>query len=331
MKISKIFLIYIASFISQFSLASSPSGLPSFQNLIDEFRGPLEAKLRELPQNYIVDLKQREATFFLNKATSCASRSFSAKSPLASVALLSELSEDKTQLQETGIIRGCIDDTELKEFVHIRGANLKRSSFKDYLNGKIKIEPLKYDYFKYQIKFTYSDSAFFTLESIKKKDSYFIILRIFGTKFLTMSVKRYSNKESDYVISYHSYSVQRPTYRIEVPIDSFHHIIKKRQNTTEYFVSGNGTIAPYEFASTFRNLVVDVALGSYSGIISYVINTFPITQQVSSGGQNSRLIDELKLAFVQLLNRDFERLKVFILQLIEAAKESQIIDQRPKN
>ena len=145
-----------------------------------------------------------------------------------------------------------------------------------------------------------------------------------------MRVKKLNDKDYDYLLTYYPYEVIRRFYQISVGIEQSTMLVRERDGKNFYFSSQVGQVSEFDFASYFNDIIVQTALGSFAGTVKFALSSFPATQQISAGGQNSRLIDELNLAFVQLLNRDLERIRVLLLQYIEAAKNNLIIDQRPK-
>jgi hypothetical protein len=85
------------------------------------------------------------------------------------------------------------------------------------------------------------------------------------------------------------------------------------------------------FINTFSKTVTERSLKTLSSIFKYHNYYFPPTEATKSGSQNQRLIDELRLNQNRLLaNTDINLIKVFLLDLINAAELGQIIDNRPK-
>ncbi len=326
MKMRLIFLI----FICLSSKAKVPKGLPSFDSIISELRGPFEAKFLELPKNFIQDIRNNSATYVSNSDFKCNGKNIPAKEELAFIGLQSDLDEERKVLTEIGTFRGCNKGLEIREEFIYQGEDIKKTSFKKYLAGKINFSLFKYDSFKYRMKFSQSDLPFVTFESKKMDGGHFVVIKLYEQRIMTMRVKKLNDKDYDYLVTYYPYEVIRRFYQITVDIEQSTMLVRERDGKYFYFSSQLGQISEFDFASYFNDIIIQTALGSFSGTVKFALSGFPATQQISAGGQNSRLIDELNLAFVQLLNRDLERIRVLLLQYIEAAKNNLIIDQRPK-
>lgn len=312
------------------TMASVPQGMPTYSSLISELRGTVEAKFREIPKNYIQRVNGNSITYFSNKDVQCAGKTIKSKEELTYISLYSNLSDDGTQLKEVGKFRGCLRDSEITEEFFYKGEELEKNSVKDYLAGKLNLDIFNYDYFRYQIKYSISDMPFLSVEGKRDGDRHFSTIRVYRQKIMQLTTYKRDSENTDYVVTFYPYKIKRLFYGVNVNIDQKSIIIKKRKKDFFYF-SNSKQISEFEFSQAFNNIIVNIGLGSLSGIVKFSVSNFPNTQQISASGQNSRLIDELRLAFTQLLNRDLERIRILLLQYIEAAENNLLLDQRPKD
>lgn len=311
LKTKLLFLLF--AFPLLISAGEQPSFLITEKGIIEEFRGQLRLKLEELSNNYIVSKTDTNITWTSNDGVKCNGTWKPARSILASVSL------SQTNEMILVDIRGCQSKLLFREvFSFDRDGDF---SLDDYLAGKISTESLtRYllvDNQKKNIFDLRMQSSVSSLSFLEKE-----FLEIYKEE------ERWQYKAIGYEARYNNggfgfnVTMMFPDQRIT---------LDWQNSDIRIFDGRHQRIAVNAFLTSYSSAIQNTTLVFTSSILKNLMSDLPSTEFVSTGGANSRFLDEMRLVYTRLLNNlELNLVKQFVQEVIKFIEDGvlKITDNR---
>jgi hypothetical protein len=305
-------------------------------DIIKEFRVPLELKISELQKNYISHKNGRNASFKSHEDTTCSWVKAPAGETLAKIQM--SVKNEENRLTESVFYTGCHDQLNLKELVVTTGKNLKPLSEIDLFEGRRNFELKENELSRYYSLRAWDDQELFrlTLRRVGKGIVAEFFIREQRFMNMTLTSDDLSNRitytfypyDIKYKRKHSSWSINRgrATYSLSA-------IKNTSADSREYYLNSTfEEISGSTFQVYFGYSVLQSSITRLSSFMKWHLFLFPTTEFASSGVQSSRFLDELRLTFTRLLsNTDLNLVRNLVQSYIRLIEEGviKIIDSRP--
>lgn len=295
--------------------ADRPSFLIDERAILDEFRGQLRSKLEDLSRNYITQRSSESIYWTSSEALDCAGVSRAPRAPLAS---LSVRRGDNVVSFE---LRGCSGRMVLRET--FSAINAQSFSLSEYLNGKIPGGTLT--------RYVLQDSIGANILEWREKEGISVFTFI-NSRFLDIykSATRWQYKAFGYSVSYKN---EGNSFDVDMRFDPQQLTVEWGGNEVRIYDTEFRRISVNTFLIGYSHTIQNVTLSIISGIVKSALTLLPSTEFVASGGQNSRLLDEMRLTYTRLLNNlELNLVRQYIQEIIKAIESGllKITDNRPE-
>ncbi len=310
-----------------------PKHLYTLEALAEEFRGFFRADIDNLSRTYIRKTAGIKAMFFSDADVTCNGQVIPPGQPVAS--LLQLVQPSPVRLVESVIYVGCNGTRALTEKVTTDGQNLKPLSFAQVLSG--------------ERTFSLAPNEFHRHVGYHDKD---------GQEIMYVDIRRKSTDETVAFFSMNgkpalrvteTYGPKESKLMYEMRDFAFNVAATKSNSTTSWGFATTTltiTVQPNEqiyyrvnkeeptdfktFKERFNMAVVTAITGSMKMGLQTLRTDLPPTTFVSTGGgQSRRVVEELKLALIQLDNKDTNAVRLLINTYLKAIDLDQIkIDDR---
>lgn len=313
-----------------------PKKVFKIDDIIKEFRGPLELKISELQKNYIAHKNGLNASFKSHEETTCSWVKAPAGETLAKIQMTVKVSEER--LTESVFYTGCNSQLNLKELVVTTGTELKPISEKQLFEGQRSFALKKNEQSRLYSLRAWDDQELFrlTLRRVGKGQVAEFFIR--EQRFMNMTIA--SDSESNRVTyTFYPYDIKykrkhsswsinrgRATYSLSA-------IKNTGPDSREFYLNSTfEEISGSTFQVFFGYSVLQSSIARLSSFIKWHLFIFPSTEFAASGVQSSRFLDELRLTFTRLLsNTDLNLVRNLVQSYIRLIEEGviKIIDSRP--
>lgn len=338
-----IFIILPLFFLSVGTLQASdlvvPDALYTIDDLVGEFRRPLQTKVEDLKKNYRSQTTNNLVEYSSNTNVNCLFREWEPGAVLTRLEYVFRKEGD----QALDVIRykGCGEDTALVEKFLRFDPNALPLTFGQFSRAHLKFELQKewsrYNYIlenkKGEELFSLSGrwldaSKTSSLYSFNMRGQEFLIVRYTKTSEETRIT--YTFKGFDISYSYPPYFKQ--TASQEHNQFTFKVLVKKeRPDSPIYLSSFDSQLSQNSFLSYFSYWAIKNGLSNVKKFVDFHLYWFPPTEVVSSGGLSQRLINELRLALNRILNNtNLNLVEVYLRNLIKSVEDGLIVDRRPQ-
>ncbi len=307
-------LLFTCLLISSEAWSQAPSFLITEKAVVEEFRGALRSKLEELSQNYIYTQTPQAIVWFSTEAVDCNGDHYPAKTPLASLTL-----SKASQIYRFDL-KGCGSEAVLSE----QFSTTAKSQFNlnKYLAGEWPANTVRY-----HLRDGHGTSIFEWKSS--NNVSSFIFLE---QKFL--DIYKESNRWQYFVQGYAAnYDHEGFSFGISLKFDNFRVTVEWDDKNYRIFDNDYRRIGINSFLTGYSHAIQTATLTYVGNILKHLLNELPSTEFVSSGGQNSRFLDEMRLTFTRLLNNlELNLVRQFVQDVIKAIESGllKITDNRPE-
>jgi len=306
-------------------------------DLIKEFRGPLQLKISELSKNYIVHKTGYNASYKSHTNINCLWSDIPGGEVLAKVQMNFNLSENT--LSESAYYTGCKDQLNLKELVVTTGTELAPITKKQFFKGERSFDLKKNETSKLYRLLAWDDVELFRLTIRRTVNGKIAEFFIREQRFMNATYT-FSNEQSRVIYTFYGYNVSytrkhsqwsmnrgRASYALKVIAND------SGVSPVVYLNSDNTPIAAATFQRFFSFSVLQGTIARLADFIKWHNWIFPTTEFQATGVQNSRFLDELRLTFTRLLsNTDLNLVRNLIQEYIKSIEEGllKVIDNRPK-
>lgn len=314
-----------------------PRGIFSVDDLIKEFRGPLQTKIAELSKNYIVHKEGARASFKSHEDINCMWQNAQAGEVLAKLEL--NIKKTETSLNEAAYYTGCKGQLNLKEQVVTTGTDLKPISTKEFFNGERSFDLKKNEKTKLYRLLAWDDEELFKLTLRRTPRGKVAEFYIRNQRFMNATYT-FTEDESSVVYTFYGYNIDylrkhskwrmnrnRNTYALKA------FAYNRAVSPTLFLNSTNESISSATFQRYFSFSVLQGTVSTIADFVKWHNFLFPTTEFRSTGAQNSRFLDELRMTYTRLLNNiEINLVRNLIQEYILALETGllKVIDSRPK-
>lgn len=310
----KCFLLSILFIVSFKAWSEVPSFLITERAVVEEFRGSLRSKIEELSQNYIKTQTEQAIVWFSTETVECNGKKYPAKFPLASI----------TMSRSTNIfqfeLKGCAQEVALSELFITKSSS--DFTLTKYLQGEWP-EGLN----RYLLKDGH-DKNIFELRKNKDLSSF----KFLEQKFL--DIYKEENRWQYFVQGYAAnYENEGFSFGVSLKFDDFRVTIDWDENSYRILDNEYRRIGLNSFLIGYSHAIQTATLTYVGNILKSLLNELPSTEFVSTGGQNSRFLDEMRLTYTRLLNNlELNLVRQFVQDVIKAIESGflKITDNRPE-
>lgn len=329
--------------VSCFSVGANtlpvPSALYTIDDLVGEFRRPLQTKVEDLRKNYRSQTTNNLVEYTSNKTVNCLFREWEPGAVLTRLEYI--FRKEGEQALDVIRYKGCgADLTLVEKFLRV-DPNATRLGFGQFSRGQLSFE-LKKEWSRYN--YTLENQKGEVLFSLagrwldQAKTSSLYSFSIRNQEFL---IVRYTKTSEETRVTYTfkgfdiSYSYP-PFYKNSVSQEhnqfTFKVLVKKSRPEAPIFLSSfDNQLSQNTFLSYFFYWAIRNGLNHVKGFVDFHLYWFPPTEVVSSGGLSQRLINELRLALNRILNNtNLNLVEVYVRNLIKSVEDGLIIDRRPQ-
>tara|TARA_R110000868_G_scaffold209490_4_gene459308 strand:+ start:1281 stop:2237 length:957 start_codon:yes stop_codon:yes gene_type:complete len=310
----------LAILLSLFPLLLLAGETPSFlvkeNAVLDEFRGQYRSKISELSQNYIVHKTPHVITWRSHKGLGCGGRWQAPKTVLASISMATTGRIFRFEL------KGCNGRTLFVETYE--ATDSESVSLDNYLSGKIEMDNV----IRYELK-DESKNRIFELRKMNDLSSF---------KFLDQKIMEIYKQDKQWqykALGYEaSYSNGGFGFNVSMLFPDQRITINWEQDDVRIFDQDFARVPVNTFLTSYSHAVQNSTLSFVASIMKGFMKSLPSTEFVSSGGQNSRFLDDMRLAYTRLLNNlELNLVKQFIQDLIKYLEDGllKVTDNRPEN
>lgn len=314
-----------------------PRGIFGVDDLIKEFRGPLQIKISELSKNYIVHKDGTRASFKSHEAINCLWQNAPAGEVLAKAELSVKRSEGK--LNEAAYYTGCKGQLNLKEQIVTTGKDLVPLNAKDFFRGERSFDLKDNEDSRLYRILAWDDTEIFKMTL--RRTTYGKVAEFFIREQRFMNATfTFTEAESRVIYTFYGYNIEylrkhskwrmnrnRSSYALKA-------IAYNREVSPVIFLSStNELLSSATFQRYFSYSVLQGTVSTLSDIIKWHNFIFPTTEFKATGLQNSRFLDELRLTYTRLLNNiEINLIRNLIQEYIQAMENGllKVIDNRPK-
>jgi hypothetical protein len=318
-----------------------PRSLVTIDQLIDEFRGGLTTKVKDLSSNYIATTSPGNVVFTSSMETKCPYRPLKAGETLSRLSL--SVDHKEGELTEVARYFACGGKLSLVEEVITRGRGLTPLPWGVFVKGKRSFALKKGEDFRlYRLRNSKQEELFKVI--IQRMSQGTILNATFyirEAKFLNIQYQLNDSMSRAIFTSYGfkvSYHLKHSSWEIDTT--------GRRGGITKLVV--NAYAQPVGRVDYIHDSSL-VSQGSFQKYIQYAItrksfekiaqfikshlHVFPSTSFRQTGLTNTRFLDELKLAHIRLVNNtEINLVKDLVQQYVQAIEEGtiKIDDRRPK-
>ncbi len=301
--------------------ASAPaSEVPTFlvdeKTILEEFRGQLRSKIKELSQNYLTRAGQRSFVWYSNEPLECHGETIEERMALASV------QQSVSAESITFELRGCGHRLLLKEtFV---GANVAQFTLKKYLDGELPEGEIQ--------RYLLEDGArigIFEWRKVAMTTALYFMQQRFLDIYNRDQQRQY--KLQGYRADYHAHGFG---LEVDMLTNDARLNVDWSGDDVRIYNSDFKLVSINSFLTSYSHGVQASTLNFVGMILQHLMKGLPSTEFVSSAGQNSRLLDELRITYTRLLNSlELNLVRQFVQELIAAVENGllQITDNRPES
>ncbi|MBT3236142.1 MAG: hypothetical protein HN353_09350 [Bdellovibrionales bacterium] len=335
-------VIAIYSLASQANTSFLPRSLVTVDQLIEEFRGGLTTKVKDLSSNYIATVSSGSIIFTSHEDVGCPYRPMKSGTTLAQVRLHVEQSEGR-QL-EVARYFACGGKLSLIEEVVTKGKNLTPVAWGKFIQGKRTFALQKGEDFRlYRLSNSKQQELFKVI--IQRMDNGKVMNMTFfirQAKFLTIryqfekSLTRAIFTSHGFKVSYHLKHSSWDIDTFEKDNRGFAKLVVNAYATpvgkVDYILNGS-LMSQGAFQKFFQYTITRKTFEKIAKFIKSHLHVFPTTSFRQAGLTNTRFLDELKLAHIRLVNNtEINMVKDTVRQYIQAIEEGtiKIDDRRPK-
>lgn len=309
-------ILFILWLLAANSLAAErPSFLIDERAILDEFRGQLRSKLDDLSRNYIIQRSSESIYWTSTSVVDCAGVNRSPRAPLTSLRVLRADNIISFEL------RGCSGQMVLRETFESSGAQL--FSLSEYLSGKIPSGDLT--------RYVLQDSLGANILEWRVKEG-ISVFTFLNARFLDIYKidTRWQYKAFGYSVRYKN---EGHSFDVDMHFDPQQLTVDWAKAEVRIYDTEFRRISVNTFLVGYAHTVQNVTLSIISGVVKSALTQLPSTEFVASGGQNSRLLDEMRLTYTRLLNNlELNLVRQFIQDIIKAIESGllKITDNRPE-
>lgn len=333
-----LFIVWVWSSVSVNAL-NAPNALYTINDLVGEFRRPLETKVVDLKKNYRAQTTNNLVGYTSNKEVSCLFRQWEPNAILTRLEYVFRKEGD----QGLDVIRykGCGNQLTLVEkFLRI-DPNGQPLSFQQFSSARLDFELKKeWSRYNYTLENNKGETLFSLagrwLDPAKTLSLYSFSIR--GQEFL---IVRYNKTSEEFRVTYtfkgfdivYNYP---PFYKQAVKQEhnqfTFKVLVKKSLPNSPIFLSSFDTqLAQNTFLSYFTFWAIKNGLSNVKSFVNFHLYWFPPTEVVNTGSLSQRLINELRLALNRILNNtNLNLVEVYLRNLIKSVEDGLITDRRPQ-
>lgn len=327
-------VIIFASSITHGQNYPLPKDLLNEKTIIEFFRGPLQIKLNELPDNYIVDAQDSRAIYSSHIPVNCIGTQWPKSHQLAQIQYLNQDPKNKNTVEEVGRYFGCDTKAEFTEIVKREGNNIKLLDWSDFFRG-LRDFTFKENYTRYFYSLDNPDNQnIFTMVAKREKSKTLTEFFVLGQKFL--SIRRVFGKdESTAFFKFFPFEVNyvRPhgafSFKSTKDPHTWTVIAGKKPEKRVNYISPAGWIAPRNhFLKNIQDTLFNGPLKLLQTIVSYHVHAFPKTEVIggAGGGQNQRILNELNLSLTRLISgNELEQVRALIQSYIQDINDGKLI------
>ncbi len=292
-----------------------PSFLIEEGSVLDEFRAQYRSKLTELSQNYIVNQTSRAITWRSHQGIKCDNQWFSAKTILSSISMSQS---GQFYLFE---IRGCGSKPLFVEVFEVQdGANL---SLEDYIKGEVDLGLIR----SYELRDSLKNRLFRLIKTNTVSSFSFL-----NNKFLEIYKQemQWQYKALGYQASYNNNGFG---FNVTMLFPDQRLSVNWEEDDVRIFDQDFTRIPVNSFLTSYSHAIQNSTLSFMATMIRNFMKSLPSTEFVSSGGQNSRFLDDMRLAYTRLLNNlELNLVKQLIQDIIKYLEDGllKVTDNRPE-
>ncbi|PIP88574.1 MAG: hypothetical protein COW01_13625 [Bdellovibrionales bacterium CG12_big_fil_rev_8_21_14_0_65_38_15] len=309
-------LVFIFTFvISSMAFAQKPNFLVTESAIIEEYRGALRSKLDELSQNYIASRTNQAIIWFSTNDIECNGKNYPAKSPLATLSFSTGIKSYQVEL------RGCDKETVLVE--QFLTQEQVPYSISDYLEGMI---PAKLSSYLFKDGHGVNIFEWRQLEHIS------------SFKFINQSILDLYKEDNRWQYLVKGYNAQYShdgfSFNVTMGFPDFRTTVEWDDTSYRIFDSEYRRIGINAFLTGYSHAIQTSTLSFVGNILKRLLDELPSTEFVSSGGQNSRFLDEMRRTLTRLLNNlELNLVRQFVQDVIKALETGllKVTDNRPED
>ncbi|MEK6623725.1 MAG: hypothetical protein AABY86_02070, partial [Bdellovibrionota bacterium] len=315
-----------------------PTGVLDLDSLMFEFRGQLERKVQGLFENYIATTNGPRTIFTSSENIECAHQTISKGRSLVVLEYHSELKS--SELIERSRYTDCFGSTGLNEMVITKGKDLRPLNQAELQSGRRHFELSKNESEKRYVLTNDNNEELVSLLAYRQDGNLRAFIRLRGNRFLDM-VREIEDNRERYIYTLSGYDIEYKTSyaswrsRMNMPVTTYSALRLKADSNdfVHYLNSDNQPISLQEFQAELGRYAIEGGLKMVGQFVEYHLYTFPSTDFSRSSVQKNRFLEELNLAYIQLLNNtDINLVTNFIRATIDAIAQGliRVEDHRPK-
>lgn len=313
LKIKILFLILLAGW--QANAATRPNFLIDEKAIVEEYRGSIRSKLAELSQNYLAFANASSIVWNSSDQVDCRGVLTPRRQALAAVYM--SKSEGRVSFE----MRGCGSQVLLRETFEV--ADAAEMTLVQYLSGSIPNDIITY----YRLE-DGGRNSIFEWRTQQGASAFFFL----GQRFL--DIYKENSRWQYKLIGYEArYFAENFGLGVEIRHDDNRLSVDWSGQNVRIYDSDQRLISINKFLTAYSSAVQATTMNFASTTVQYWLKKLPATEFVSSTGQNSRLLDELRLTYTRLLNNiELNLVRQYIQELVSAVENGllQITDNRPE-
>tara|TARA_R110000868_G_scaffold117600_14_gene312491 strand:+ start:29109 stop:30065 length:957 start_codon:yes stop_codon:yes gene_type:complete len=292
-----------------------PSFIIEENSILDEFRAQYRSKLTELSQNYIVNQTTRAITWRSHEGMKCENQWFSGKTILSSISMSQSGQFYLFELRGCGAKLLFVEIFEVQDGVHL--------SLAEYLKGEINIDQIR----SYELRDSLKNRLFQMI-----KTNIVTSFSFLNNKFLEIykQDKQWQYKALGYQASYNNNGFG---FNVTMLFPDQRLSVNWEEDDVRLFDQDFNRIPVNSFLTSYSHAIQNSTLSFMATMIRNFMKSLPNTEFVSSGGQNSRFLDDMRLAYTRLLNNlELNLVKQLIQDIIKYLEDGvlKVTDNRPE-
>jgi len=313
-----------------------PKGVPKIDDIIEGFRGTFANKIAELFSNYIIDIQGTQVNFSSHENVRCAKKYFAPRTSLTKITFTAHFNANKTELREIATYLPCRSEYELREEIITRGTNLESLPWETFITGDRTFRLRENENFREYRIIDVSGNKIFKLiikrhKTGKRATFYFLDKQILQINYEHLA----DYAQIHYIFTGYQikYKLGRSTWNWNYNFGSYPfdiHMYHEPAGKIIYINQKQELYSQKRFLSSFESTIIEGVVKSLNGFFTILTEgIYPNTTVAQSTGANQKLINELHLAYIQVLkNTQLNLVKIKLLELIQAAKDGLLIDKR---
>lgn len=335
--LSKIALFIVASLlmVEVRSRPRLPSVLYDVDELVSEFKNAYTLKLSDLKKNYRNKSRANVVEFSSHEDVLCAYQNREAEAPLSRLEYFYRKLSGSNSFDNLSLY-DCNGDLRLKEELFVQESEREALTYDEWSESGLSVKlKAKESLINYKL----SDGLGQTLFELtgRRVNSQQVVYE-FKINSQVFMLVRYDEKPNESRVTYTFQGFEanygyKNFYRSQ---QSFGHsrfsfqVIAKDNDEVTYLSSRNIPLARNTFVRYFTAWALDQGFRLVKKYIDFHLYFLPPTEVVSTGGGNSRLLEEIRLNLNRLLNNlNLNLLELFLRGLLKSVDEGMIIDRRP--